>query len=210
MKTIHKKSPIPIYGIAALWLIWAVALPMYKTSDFLLLAAASCAVYFVLSKFFPGETVQVEEPPVPTGDADLDELLNKGREAAAQYKTLIARIDNAVIKEKAEILAGLTAQIFADLKEHPAGKSQVKRFAGYFLPAPIKLLEQYAQLEERGVKGENIFASMERIEKILDTTIEAYRKQIDAMFEGRALDIETDIEVLEAMLKREGLAGSDF
>ncbi len=210
MKTVHKKSPIPIYGIAALWLLWAVALPLYKTSDFLLLAGASCAVYAVLSKFFPGETVTVEEPPAPTGDEELDKLLEEGRQAAAQYNALLNDIDDPVIKGKTAELADLTGRIFADLREHPAGKAQVKRFAAYFVPAPIKLLEQYAKLENRGVQGENVSAAMERIEGILDTTIEAYRKQLDAMFEGRALDIETDIEVLEAMLKREGLSGSDF
>jgi len=30
------------------------------------------------------------------------------------------------------------------------------------------------------------------------------------MFEGQALDIETDIAVLEGMLKREGLTDRDF
>lgn len=210
MKTVRIKSPIPIYGIAALWLVWALALPLYKTSDFLLLAGASCAVHAILSKLFPGETMTFEEPPVSTGDEHLDQLLETGRGAAKEYKELIERIDDPAIKAKTAVLADLTEHIFSDLKEHPANKSQVKRFADYFLPAPLKLLKQYAQLEERGIEGENITGTMEKIEGILDTTIGAYRKQIDAMFEGRALDIETDIEVLEAMLKREGLAGSDF
>jgi hypothetical protein len=44
----------------------------------------------------------------------------------------------------------------------------------------------------------------------LDTTVEAYRKQLDALFANQALDIETDITVLENMLKKEGLTDGDF
>jgi hypothetical protein len=40
---------------------------------------------------------------------------------------------------------------------------------------------------------------------MLDDIITAYNKQYDAMFSDEALDIETDIRVLEATMKREGL-----
>ena len=41
--------------------------------------------------------------------------------------------------------------------------------------------------------------------------IVAYKKRLDSLFENQALDIETDIEVMNAMLAREGLSGNkDF
>ena len=45
---------------------------------------------------------------------------------------------------------------------------------------------------------------------MLDAAADAYRRQLDALFANQALDIETDITVLETMLKREGLSGGDF
>ena len=46
---------------------------------------------------------------------------------------------------------------------------------------------------------------------MLDTAIAAYKKQLDALFANQALDIETDIQVMNQMLEREGLSGkSDF
>ena len=210
MRTVHKKSPVPVYGIAALWLLWAVFLPLYKLSHFLILAAASAGVYLLLRRFFPGHDETVEVPPEPTGDEELDALLAKGREAVKDYAALSQAVRDPVIREKTEELGGLTGQIFGILEENRELKSQVKRFADYFLPAPLKLLRSYRQLEEQNVSGENIDSSMGRIAAILDTTIEAYKKEIDALFEGKALDIETDIQVLEQMLKREGLTAGDF
>ena len=46
---------------------------------------------------------------------------------------------------------------------------------------------------------------------MLDTVIVAYKKRLDSLFANQALDIETDIEVMNTMLAREGLAGDkDF
>ena len=52
--------------------------------------------------------------------------------------------------------------------------------------------------ERISVSGENITGSMSRIEDMLDTTIEAYKKQLDALFANQAADIQMDIEIMNA------------
>ena len=210
MQTKRKKSLLPLGGIAAVWLLWAAFLPMYRTSDFLLLGGVSAAVYLGLNKLFPGKDVQVEEPPERTGDEELDSLLAAGRQAAADYDLLAEELQDPAIRQRAARLGELCRKIFGALGENHGLKSQVGRFADYFLPAPLKLLRTYEKLEKQGVRGENIDGAMEKISSVLDATIEAYTREIDALFEGQALDIETDIEVLEQMMKRGGLKGSDF
>jgi hypothetical protein len=62
-----------------------------------------------------------------------------------------------------------------------------------------------------GIEGENLDKSMKSINEMLDAAIVAYKKRLDALFENQALDIETDIEVMNTMLAREGLSGNkDF
>ena len=75
----------------------------------------------------------------------------------------------------------------------------------YYLPTTIKLLEQYVQLQNVGLRGENIENGMKRIEDLLDKVIVAFQKQLDSLFGAEALDISTDITVLENMMAREGL-----
>ena len=43
----------------------------------------------------------------------------------------------------------------------------------------------------------------------MDTIVKAYDKQLDALYGEEALDISTDITVMEQMLQQEGLSGSD-
>ena len=57
--------------------------------------------------------------------------------------------------------------------------------------------------------GENITAAMHRIESMMDKVVEGFEKQLDQLFQGDALDITTDVEVLERMLSKDGLSSSD-
>ena len=55
MKQVHKASAIPLYGVAALWVIYALLLPLYRLWHFLIPVALSVVVYMVLKKRFPGK-----------------------------------------------------------------------------------------------------------------------------------------------------------
>ena len=46
-------------------------------------------------------------------------------------------------------------------------------------------------------------------DEALDTAVAAYKKLLDSLFANQALDVETDIEVMNTLLKREGLAGGE-
>ncbi len=74
----------------------------------------------------------------------------------------------------------------------------------------LKLLDSYSDFEEKGYQGDKLSQTTERIEATMDTIISAYRKQLDNLYLPDTLDVDTDIDVLETMLKRDGLSVSDF
>ena len=57
------------------------------------------------------------------------------------------------------------------------------------------------------MQGQNITGAMENIRAIMHTIVLAFEKQLDSLFGDEALDISTDITVLEGMLQQEGLTG---
>ena len=125
-------------------------------------------------------------------------------------KRLRSSIPEADIRAKLDKLIGLTEKIFQDLVEDPADYNQVRRFSNYYLPTTLKLLNAYDRMAAQEIMGNHVSGSMHRIQDMLDTLVDAYQKQLDSLFANQALDIETDITVLETMLRREGLSGSDF
>ncbi|MEL4106073.1 5-bromo-4-chloroindolyl phosphate hydrolysis family protein [Oscillospiraceae bacterium WX1] len=212
MKKVRQKSVLPVYGLAAVWLLYCLFFPLLRLTDYLLLIGCSAAVFIILSRLFPGKTIMVTEPEKPhtTGNPAVDRLLHEGRLAVSEMSRLRTSIQNEVVCGKIASLIDVTEKIFKSLEDDVNDLTQVRRFAAYYLPTTLKLLNAYDRLGDLGDVGDNITGTRHRIEAILDTTLDGYKKQLDALYANQALDIETDITVLENMLKREGLSGKDF
>ena len=101
-------------------------------------------------------------------------------------------------------------KIIACVVQDPEKLPQIRRFMNYYLPTTLKLLNAYDRMADVGVSGENIDGTKGRIEDIMQTIVTAFDKQLDALFGDEALDISTDIDVMEQMLAREGIGGVQF
>lgn len=207
MIEIKKKSVVPVYGVAAVWVLYCAVFPLYKTWHFVLLACSAALAYVLLSFLFPGKSEYVEAvaEPVRSGDELIDALLADGERAVAEMGALRDAMQEGPVRQKLDKIISVIDKIFKNLLEAPGGYKQVKRFADFYLPTTIKLLHSYDRFGKSEASGENVTGARERIESALDTILASYRKFFDSLFASQALDIETDIIVLEGMLKNEGL-----
>jgi len=212
MIEIKKKSVIPIYGVAAAWVLYCLIFPLYKTWHFVVPACLAVIAYVVLNIIFPGKTevIEASEEPVRSGDERIDALLAVGENAVSEMRRLQKTIPGVAVGQKLDEIIAVIDKIFKKMLEEPDVYKQVKRFADFYLPTTIKLLHTYDRFGQSGVSGDNITGTMERIDTALCTILESYNKFFDSLFEHKALDIETDIKVLENMLKNEGLLKSEF
>ena len=140
----------------------------------------------------------------PARDEDKYDLLLKEMERAC------GRIRDRDMLEKAVQIRGLAAGVFDAVRKDPEKQPQISSFLNYYFPTTLKLLDSYADFEEKGYHGDKLSQTKERIEVTMDTIISAYRKQLDNLYLPDTLDVDTDIDVLETMLKRDGLSASDF
>lgn len=205
-------SVVPIYAMGGAWAVYAVIFPLYRWWHFLAALLVSLAAYGIARHFFPGKVVEVREPaPKPdTGNPDADQILLQGREALEQLRELDAAIADAEISAQIVRMSEIARKIFACVEEDPQKAPQIRRFMNYYLPTTLKLLRAYVRMDAQGVEGENITSTMEGVRGILGAITDAFAKQLDNLMQGVALDISTDIVVLEGMLAQEGLAGDDF
>ncbi len=206
-KTVVHKSAAPIYAAAVTWLLYALLFPLYQVGHFLLAAAASAAVALIARHFCPNvtEEVTVEEKPQTTGNAALDKMIADGDGAIKAMRALNDSIQDENVSRQIDRLEEVSARIFDYVKEHPDKLPQIRKFMSYYLPTTVKLLRSYDELSRQGVSGENISGTMEKVEGMLGTIVLAFEKQLDGLFGEQALDISTDITVLENMMAREGL-----
>ena len=119
-------------------------------------------------------------------------------------------IPDPVISAKIDRIEEITQKILQYQKTHPQRTEQLRTFLNYYLPTTLKILRSYARLEAQGVEGENITAAKARIEGMMDQVVEGFEKQLDKLFSSDAMDIAADVQVLENMLKKDGLSGDDM
>ena len=218
MATVKKirRSVAPFYGVAAVWVVYALAFDLYRPTHFVFAAVLSAGVYLLLRAVCKDEEYEVEIPDTPkpepasTGNPELDKMIRDGALAVEEMKRLDENIEDEKISQAIRELERTSQAIFQQVREAPEKLPQIRKFMDYYLPTTLKLLNAYDRMSSVGVGGENIDGTKERVEAIMDTIVAAFDKQLDGLFGAEALDVSADITVLETMLAREGLAGDQM
>ena len=139
------------------------------------------------------------EPEVPVDDED------RYKKILREIRQVNDEIPDEVISAKIDEMEDYTARIFKAVQEKPEKLPQIKSFMSYYLPTALKLLHSYADFDQAGAGGENVAGAKADIERILDMLVDGFKKQLDRLYETEAMDISSDIDVLENMLRRDGL-----
>lgn len=222
-----------IYSFALAWLVMAFFLPLYRAWGIIVATCVSAlAAFFVGKRSAKKELEKAEreqresaaaaarqeaakedqvQPPKKSYGPEIDGILQEGNRALGEMGRLYMSIKDPEVRAKINEIMRITDKIAQDAIDDPSDIPQIKKFMNYYLPTTIKLLNAYDRMSSQGIAGENLDKSMKNINEMLDTAIEAYKKRLDSLFANQALDIESDIEVMNTMLAREGLAGEkDF
>ena len=214
MEASNRAPVAPFYAVAVLWLVYGALFPLYAVMHYVLLGLISAGVFWginVLCK--KGGVVGRAEVPeaVPkskeesTGNAELDKMLKDGKMAVSEMKRLDDNIADAGISADIVRLEQVSQKIFDEVKRDPGKLPQIRKFMDYYLPTTLKLLNSYDRMSGAGISGENIDATLAKVEGMMRTIVGAFEKQLDSLYGAEALDISADITVLETMMAREGL-----
>lgn len=151
---------------------------------------------------------EAERAKATTGDPAVDSLILKGQQMLQQVRAENDRLPDPEISAQIDAIESIANQIFKAVIEQPQKANQIKRFMDYYLPTTLKMLVAYRRMEEGNVKGEVAENAKTRIRDSLNLVIQAFTKQLAKLYENDALDITTDIDVMETMLKQDGLIDS--
>ena len=130
-----------------------------------------------------------------TGDKVADQVITTGQE---MLRTITK--ENAAIPDRE----------LTDLMNNLSIKPQVRKFMNYSLPTTLKMLANYRTMQERGVSYGEMKEARETTIRGMNLILTACQKQIDNLHRDNMLDISTDIDVLEQMLKRDGFTDNEI
>ena len=145
-----------------------------------------------------------------TGDATADAVITKGQEMVDTIRRENAAIPDETLTEQMNSVCEKCEQIFRTVSESPAKAPQVRKFMNYYLPTTLKILANYRTMEQRGVSYQDLQQARETTIRGMNMILTACQKQIDNLHKENMLDISTDIDVLEQMLKRDGYTENEI
>ena len=152
-----------------------------------------------------------QESAIPlTGDKAADQVITAGLDMLSTIRRENAAIPDQELSELMDNLSVKCEQIFRTVSECPSKAPQVRKFMNYYLPTTLKMLANYRTMEQRGVSYGEMKEARETTVRGLKMILTACQKQIDNMHRENMLDISTDIDVLEQMLKRDGFTENEI
>ena len=217
-----KRSVLPIYLVGVVWLVYALLFPLRTAGQYLICAALSAVAFVIGKALFPDKAYQMpgEEPkeqakeqpkaekkPESTGNPEIDALLKERERAVSEMRRLNDSIQDETISAQIDHLEEITGKIIDHVAAQPKKLPQIRRFLNYYLPTTLKILNAYDRMDAAGISGSNIDTTKQKVESMLTTIVQAFDRQLDALFGEEALDISTDITVMENLLAQEGLGG---
>ena len=113
MQEITEKLPLGWYAAGAFCLLYACLFPLYRLGHFLLFGLAGAAVGVLVQRMTPARTrlVPYTQPPVVTGNAAVDELLQQGADALRQIRTANRALPDATITAHLDAIEGSCSRI---------------------------------------------------------------------------------------------------
>lgn len=196
---------LPLYLAGAGVLAASLVFPPYTLGNLAVVAVAGAAAGLAGQALCPVRVVRTLVP-YATGSEDVDAMLTG---IAADLDRLHALNDAIPDKELSAAMDRMEKagrRIVDVVEKDPEKARMVDRFARYYLPESLKLMSAYAELEKNGVQGENAAQITRDLRQNAGTTATAFETLLDSLYSDEALNISTDIEVLDSILKSQDLA----
>lgn len=156
------------------------------------------------------QAAQAQKAARDAFDPQVQEVLDKGNAFLAEIRKCNDDIPGQEISDKISRMELIVQRIFQRAEAHPEIVPDLKKMMDYYLPMTVKLLRAYADMDAQPVQGQTIQASKKEIEDTLDTLNQAFENLLDSVFKDTAMDVSSDISVLQTLLARDGLTEDDL
>lgn len=192
---------LPFLAAGAVWFVLAMLLPIYKLSMVILAGVIAAACGIALSRVRAGQIAAL--PPAPTVKERTEELAKKLDDCRDDLREKANSVKNAEMRALLLDIAETLSQIADDVENDPKDRHKVRKLANHYTDMISGLAGQYLRLEGAGGAGENVSATMEKIEDGLRGASGSLKALLDNLFGDDAMEVNADIAVLEQLLDQE-------
>ena len=201
----RKPSVLPYYAAALAFVVLCAVLPVYRLWALLAALGAAVLAFAGAKKICPPRVVETEVP-FHTGVDDVDAMLTEMQQQLDTLHALNEALPDPQLSAAMTRMEKAGRSIVETVEATPAKAKQVRRFANYYLPDAVNVLQQYAKLAKQGVRGENAASIRAEVEHNAASIATAFENQLDALYAAESMDLSADLTALPAPPKGEPLA----
>ncbi len=223
-----RHTPWTLFGFAYLLplilTILAVGTPLLQAAIVLqlLVAVGSVAHAFYIRPYYraimfgdasPRSLPSAPQPPAlaagsrPQLPKNIDEraadVLQPARRQVDKILNKASFIGKPAVRDEVVGLCSTADQIIAELASQPRKLDAARGFLTYYLDAAQRIVEGYVNLGRRGGSTPEINQTLVRAEASLKVVQEAFDRQLANVLEDRAMDLDSEIELLERTVRSE-------
>ena len=187
----RKPSVLPFYAMALVFLVLCAVLPVYKLWALLAALGGAFVAFGAAQKVCPPRVVE-HEVPFHTGVEDVDAMLTDIQQKLDTLHTLNEQLPDPQLSAAMTRMEKAGRSIVEAVEANPEKAKQVRRFANYYLPDAVNVLQQYAKLAKQGVRGENAAAIRTEVEHNAASIATAFENQLDAL----SVYLDSDIWII--------------
>ncbi len=152
----------------------------------------------------PPELAAGARPRLPKNiDERAAEVLQPARRQVDAILRTAGSIGKPAVRDEVVGLCATADQIIAELATQPRKLDAARGFLTYYLDAAQRIVEGYVNLGQRGSSTAEINQTLDRAEASLKVVQQAFDRQLANVLEDRALDLESEIELLERTVRSE-------
>ena len=200
----RKPSVLPYYAAALAFVVLCAVLPVYRLWALLAALGAAVLAFAGAKKICPPRVVETEVP-FHTGVDDVDAMLTEMQQQLDTLHALNEALPDPQLSAAMTRMEKAGRSIVETVEATPAKAKQVRRFANYYLPDAVNVLQQYAKLAKQGVRGENAASIRAEVERNAASIATAFENQLDALYAAERMDLSADQTAVQNMLTAQGL-----
>jgi len=212
------------YLVPLILTIMAIGTPLLQAAVVVQILASAASVvnalyvrpYYRAIMFGDASPRSLPAPPEPPALAagarpqlpkNIDERAADVLQPARRQVDAILRTAGAIgkpaVRDEVVALCSTADHIIAELAAQPRKLDAARGFLTYYLDAAQRIVDGYVNLGRRGSSTAEINQTLERAESSLKVVQQAFDRQLANVLEDRAMDLDSEIELLERTVRSE-------
>lgn len=137
-------------------------------------------------------------------ESNVEEVLKDARNKVKFIKNKIDDIDDNDVKKYLEEISNTTNKIINTVSTNRKKIKQTEKFFTYYLPITIGIINKYDEIEDQKLSSRDVREFYKKANESLEEINSSFKKILNNLYESDIENAETDMKVLNNILKSDG------